>query len=339
MKILVTGGAGFIGSHLIQCLIEKDHNVINIDKLTYAGNLSNVSEYAEHKNYSFMQTDICDRARLEKIFIEQQPEAVFHLAAESHVDRSIDCADQFIQTNIVGTYTILDLSLKYFKNLSLPNQKKFRFINISTDEVFGALSATGKFNETMPYKPNSPYAASKASADLLVRSYFKTHNLPVITVNSSNNYGPKQYPEKLIPLIILNALKYKNLPIYGDGQQIRDWLFVIDNAEALISILNYGKIGESYCVGSENEMTNLALVTNICQLLDQFKPVQSNKITSYMDLITFVKDRPGHDFRYATDATKLKNHTAWGAKTKFSEGLTKTVKWYIEQYMREKIVT
>lgn len=336
MKILVTGGAGFIGSHLIELLIKKNYSVVNIDKLTYSGNLTNLSKDIINNNYIFYQTDICNRGQLEEIFTTQQPDAVFHLAAESHVDRSINCAENFVQTNIVGTYTMLDVSLRYFKSLPHHDQKNFRFINISTDEVFGALGLDGKFNESMPYRPNSPYAASKASADLLARSYFKTHNFPVITVNSSNNYGPKQYPEKLIPLTILNALTLKKLPIYGDGKQIRDWLFVEDNVEALISILVYGKIGESYCVGSDNEVTNLSLVEKICQLLDQIHPIKSGRLNSYRDLITFVTDRPGHDFRYAIDAIKVKNHTGWFARTNFSDGLHKTVNWYVKQYVGEK---
>jgi dTDP-glucose 4,6-dehydratase len=339
VKILVSGGAGFIGSHLINLLLKKNYKVINTDKLTYAGNLENLSDCIQNKNYSFYQIDICNRDQLEKIFIQEQPEAVFHLAAESHVDRSIDCAEQFIQTNIVGTYTILDTCKKYFTGLNSTAQQKFRFINVSTDEVFGALSIDdGKFNETMPYRPNSPYAASKAAADLLARSYFKTYDLPIITVNSSNNYGPRQYPEKLIPLIIFNALSHKMLPIYGDGQQVRDWLFVEDNVAALVDILKYGQVGESYCVGSDNEITNLSLIEKICQLLDEIKPIKSNKLKSYKDLISFVKDRPGHDFRYATDATKLRNHTGWHAKISFSTGLNKTINWYIQQYAKEQVL-
>lgn len=337
MKILVTGGAGFIGSHLINLLLNKNYKVVNLDKLTYAGNLENLSECRNNQNYLFYQLDICNGFELERIFEQEQPDAVFHLAAESHVDRSINCAYQFIQTNIVGTYTVLNTTLKYFNQLCSSKKDLFRFINVSTDEVFGSLEVGGKFNETMPYRPNSPYAASKASADLLARSYYKTYNLPTITINSSNNYGPKQYPEKLIPLIILNALKHKHLPIYGNGQQVRDWLFVEDNVEALVCVLQHGRIGESYCVGADNEFTNLNLVKHICEVLDYVKPIKSNKLNSYKDLITFVKDRPGHDFRYATDATKLKTDTGWSAKTIFHEGLYKTITWYVNQYVEEKI--
>jgi dTDP-glucose 4,6-dehydratase len=253
------------------------------------------------------------------------------MAAESHVDRSIDCADEFIRTNINGTHVLLDASMKYYK--SLESETKFRFIHLSTDEVFGALGPSGKFVETMPYLPNSPYAASKASSDLLVRSYNKTYEFPAIIVNSSNNYGPKQYPEKLIPLTITNALEQKSLPVYGNGNQIRDWLHVEDHVKALFSIIFDGKIGESYCIGSDNEISNIELIHLICDALNEIKPC--NQL--YQKLITFVKDRPGHDFRYATDATKLKEHTGWTPKVDFKSGLIQTINWYGEKYEREQL--
>lgn len=326
MKILITGGAGFIGSHFVCHALENGHEVSNIDKLTYAGDLSNLGEYNSSSEHHFFKEDICNRESVENIIFKYKPEIIVHMAAESHVDRSIDCADEFIRTNINGTHALIDASLKYYK--SLENKQQFRFIHMSTDEVFGALGATGKFDETMPYRPNSPYAASKASSDLLVRSYFKTYALPVIIVNSSNNYGPKQYPEKLIPLTIMNALEGKFLPIYGSGQQVRDWLFVEDHIEALFSIIEKGQIGESYCIGANNEKTNLDLVHHICLILDQMQP---GRIT-YSDLITYVKDRPGHDFRYASDASKLNKDTGWVPKTSFDDGLKKTIAWYIEKF-------
>lgn len=323
MKIFVTGGAGFIGSHFVCCALENGHDITNIDKLTYAGNLENLENYKNYPNYSFYQEDICNRSAVENIIFKHAPDVIIHMAAESHVDRSIDCADEFIRTNINGTHALLDASLKYYKQLE--NKDNFRFIHLSTDEVFGALGPAGHFDETMPYKPNSPYAASKASSDLLVRSYNKTYDFPAIIVNSSNNYGSKQYPEKLIPLTILNALELKNLPVYGDGKQIRDWLFVEDHVNALFAIISHGKVGESYCIGSDNEISNLDLVRLICEILDNLRP--ANK--SYKELITFVKDRPGHDFRYATNASKLKEHTGWFPQVTFDEGLQKTVEWYL----------
>lgn len=323
MKILVTGGAGFIGSNFVCHALESGHEVLNIDKLTYAGNLDNLENYKNHANHHFYQEDICNRENVENIITKHQPDVVVHMAAESHVDRSIDCADEFIRTNINGTHALLDASLKYYRQLA--NQDKFRFIHLSTDEVFGALGPAGKFDETMPYKPNSPYAASKASSDLLVRSYSKTYGFPAIIMNSSNNYGAKQYPEKLIPLTILNALELKELPVYGDGAQIRDWLFVEDHVNALFAILSYGRIGESYCVGSDNEISNLDLVRMICEILDNLR--STNK--PHKELITFVKDRPGHDFRYATNASKIKEHTGWAPQVTFEEGMQQTVEWYL----------
>jgi dTDP-glucose 4,6-dehydratase len=326
MKILVTGGAGFIGSNFVCRALSQGHIVVNIDKLTYAGNLNNLENYVHHSNHFFCQEDICNKKAIEEILLKHQPEIIVHMAAESHVDRSIECADEFIRTNINGTHHLLDESLKYYRGLE--NKHAFRFIHLSTDEVFGALGEKGKFNETMPYRPNSPYAASKASSDLLVRAYNKTYNLPTIIVNCSNNFGPKQYPEKLIPLTILNALSLKPLPIYGDGKQIRDWLYVNDHIDALFSIIQSGRVGESYCIGSDNEMSNLALVHTICNKLDKLKPADK----PYHELITFVKDRPGHDFRYATDATKLKKHTGWKSQYSFDESLEETITWYLKNY-------
>ncbi|MBM3467987.1 MAG: dTDP-glucose 4,6-dehydratase [Alphaproteobacteria bacterium] len=326
MRILVTGGAGFIGSNFIGQSLSQGHEIINVDKLTYAGNPENLGSDYNHKNHMFYKEDICNKQAIEEILFRERPDVILHMAAESHVDRSIDCADDFIQTNVVGTHQLLDASLKYYK--SLTNKNKFRFLHLSTDEVFGALNETGKFNETTPYCPNSPYAASKAASDLLVRSYYQTYGLPTMIVNSSNNYGPKQYPEKLIPLMILNALEQKPLPVYGKGQQIRDWLFVTDHVDALLKLISLGENGESYCIGAHNEMTNLSLVQLICNYLDEIHPVQS----SYQNLITFVSDRPGHDYRYATDASKLAKTTGWSPKVGFQEGLKQTILWYLERF-------
>ena len=328
MKILVTCGAGFIGSHFVCSMLEKGHQIITVDKLTYAGNLENFDEYRLHANHFFYKEDICNADALHSLFLKHQPDVVMHMAAESHVDRSIDCADDFIKTNIVGTHVLLDAALRYYKTCAL--QERFRFIHLSTDEVFGALGLEGKFNESMPYLPNSPYAASKAASDHLVRAYRQTYGLPTIIVNSSNNYGPKQYPEKLIPLTILNALEGKPLPVYGTGQQIRDWLYVTDHVEALYALIKQGQVGYSYCVGSDNEMTNLSLVQVICEFVDQ---LYFEKCTSSCkQLITYVADRPGHDFRYATDASRLKEHTGWKSKTSFFDGLRETVRWYADRY-------
>jgi dTDP-glucose 4,6-dehydratase len=325
MKILVTGGAGFIGSHFVCRALKDGHEVVNIDKLTYAGNLDNLEHWKSHPKHSFYQEDICHRDALIIILTKHRPEVVVHMAAESHVDRSIDCSDEFIRTNVNGTHALLEAVRSYSTDLK---SDTFRFLHLSTDEVFGALGPTGQFDETQPYRPNSPYAASKAASDLLVRSYFKTYGIPTLIGNSSNNYGPKQYPEKLIPLTILNALEQKPLPIYGDGQQVRDWLFVEDHVEALFSLLQSGQIGESYCVGSANEMTNLTLVSSLCRILDELRPAHQ----PYEKLITFVKDRPGHDYRYATNSSKVRVQTGWSAKTSFQEGLRQTVQWYVSQF-------
>ncbi len=324
MKILVTGGAGFIGSNFVCEALQQGHCIINVDRLSYAGRLSNLEKFQDHVNHHFYQEDICNGEAIAKILAIHQPDVILHMAAESHVDRSIDCADEFVRTNVVGTHRLLSEALKYYRVLN--NKKEFRFIHLSTDEVFGTLGATGQFNEKMPYRPNSPYAASKASSDLLVRSYHKTYKFPTIIVNCSNNYGPKQYPEKLIPLTILNAIELKPLPVYGDGMQVRDWIYVQDHVNALFSIINRGIIGESYCIGSSNESTNLNIVLGICAHLDMLLPQKK----SYKHLISFVSDRPGHDFRYATDCSKFMFHTGWKPKISLQEGLYHTIKWYMD---------
>lgn len=329
MKILVTGGAGFIGSAVIRHIINHTNNkVLNIDKLTYAGNLESLALVDNNERYQFSQTDICDQASLERIFNEFQPEAVMHLAAESHVDRSIDGPAAFIQTNIVGTYSLLEAARKYWLNLSAEKKEAFRFHHISTDEVYGDLEGTSDlFTETTSYAPSSPYSASKASSDHLVRAWQRTYGLPTIVTNCSNNYGPYHFPEKLIPLVILNALDAKPLPIYGKGDQIRDWLFVEDHARALYKVVTEGIVGETYNIGGHNEKQNIDVVKTICQILDDLKP-QSNG-QKYETLITFVKDRPGHDLRYAIDAKKIEKELGWKPQETFETGIRKTVEWYL----------
>ncbi|WP_111885177.1 dTDP-glucose 4,6-dehydratase [Acinetobacter sp. CFCC 11171] len=329
MKILVTGGAGFIGSAVIRHIINHTNNkVLNIDKLTYAGNLESLALVDNNERYQFSQTDICDQASLEKIFNEFQPEAVMHLAAESHVDRSIDGPAAFIQTNIVGTYSLLEAARKYWLNLSAEKKEAFRFHHISTDEVYGDLEGTSDlFTETTSYAPSSPYSASKASSDHLVRAWQRTYGLPTIVTNCSNNYGPYHFPEKLVPLVILNALDAKPLPIYGKGDQIRDWLFVEDHARALYNVVTEGIVGETYNIGGHNEKQNIDVVKTICQILDDLKP-QSNG-QKYETLITFVKDRPGHDLRYAIDAKKIEKELGWKPQETFETGIRKTVEWYL----------
>ena len=331
MKILVTGGAGFIGSALVRFLIsETEHKVFNLDKLTYAGNLSSLSSVSSSKQYSFLQGDICDRKTVEKVFNQFQPDIVMHLAAESHVDRSIDGPTEFIHTNIVGTSVLLEVSRSLWNDLSSERKKNFRFHHISTDEVYGSLESTGLFTEDTPYDPASPYSASKAGSDHLVRAWNRTFGLPTLITNCSNNYGPYQFPEKLIPLIILNALDGKPLPVYGDGQQIRDWLFIDDHISALYKVVTEGIIGETYNIGGHNEKTNLEVVKEICRLLNDICPERSPKDGKYSDLITFVKDRPGHDIRYAIDASKIKNELDWEPVETFETGLRKTVEWYLQ---------
>lgn len=329
MKILVTGGAGFIGSAVIRHIIQNTNNqVLNIDKLTYAGNLESLKEIDQHSNYEFKQIDICDTEQITAVIDAFQPHAIMHLAAESHVDRSIDGPAAFIQTNIVGTYTLLEAARKYWMGLDAEAQQNFRFHHISTDEVYGDLEGTTDlFTETTSYAPSSPYSASKASSDHLVRAWHRTYGLPVIVTNCSNNYGPYHFPEKLIPLVILNALDAKPLPVYGDGQQIRDWLFVEDHARALYKVVTEGVVGETYNIGGHNEKQNIEVVKTICKILDELKP-QANGQT-YESLITFVKDRPGHDLRYAIDATKIQNELGWTPTETFETGIRKTVQWYL----------
>jgi dTDP-glucose 4,6-dehydratase len=329
MRILVTGGAGFIGSAVIRHIIENTHHhVLNVDKLTYAGNLESLRSIEKSERYKFSQTDICDQVVLERIFHEFQPDSVMHLAAESHVDRSIDGPAAFIQTNIVGTYSLLEAARKYWLSLTLDAKEAFRFHHISTDEVYGDLEGTTDlFTEATPYQPSSPYSASKASSDHLVRAWHRTYGLPVIVTNCSNNYGPYHFPEKLIPLVILNALDEKPLPIYGNGQQIRDWLFVEDHARALYKVVTEGREGETYNIGGHNEKRNIEVVKTICTILDELQPKADGQL--YESLITFVKDRPGHDLRYAIDAEKIQKELNWCPQETFETGIRKTVEWYL----------
>ncbi|MEP1386354.1 MAG: dTDP-glucose 4,6-dehydratase [Yoonia sp.] len=324
MKLLVTGGAGFIGSAVVRQAIRDGHQVVNLDKLTYAACLENVASVADHKNYSFVQADICDRAALDTIFADHQPDAIMHLAAESHVDRSIDGPGEFIITNINGTYTMLEAARAYWEGRGKPDD--FRFHHISTDEVFGSLGKTGMFTEDTSYDPRSPYSASKASSDHLVRAWHETYGLPVVLSNCSNNYGPYHFPEKLIPVVILNALAGKPIPIYGAGDNIRDWLYVEDHADALLTVVQKGELGRSYNIGGENEATNLDLVRMICTILDTKKPGDA----PYADLITFVTDRPGHDARYAIDPQRISKELGWRPSVTLEQGLEKTVTWYLD---------
>ena len=328
MKLLITGGAGFIGSAVIRYLIQNtDHGVINIDKLTYAGNLEYLQQISSSPKYTFEQIDICDKEKLQQAINQHQPDKIMHLAAESHVDRSIDGPAEFIQTNIIGTYNLLEASKLYWRKLPEEKKQSFRFHHISTDEVYGDLhGTTDLFTEETHYAPSSPYSASKASSDHLVRAWHRTYKLPIVITNCSNNYGPYQFPEKLIPLTILNAIRGKPLPIYGKGDQIRDWLHVEDHAKALIKVLQEGKIGETYNIGGNNEKTNLEVVKSICNILEDLVPIESG---NYKNLITFVADRPGHDSRYAIDATKISNDLKWQPQNSFETGIKKTVQWYL----------
>lgn len=327
-NILVTGGAGFIGSNFIQAIIKYNNNyVINLDKLTYAGNLDSLTAVEHNSAYKFIQGDICDSELVSHIFNKYRPVEIIHFAAESHVDRSIDSPAEFIQTNINGTFTLLEVSRKYYSTLDEAGKLQFRLLHVSTDEVYGTLRETGYFTEITPYTPNSPYSASKAASDHLVRAYYHTYGLPVLITNCSNNYGPCQFPEKLIPVMILNALEGKPLPVYGTGQNIRDWLYVEDHCQAILTVLEKGKPGEKYNIGGHNEKTNVNIVQTICDILDAKKPREDGK--SYREQITFVKDRPGHDMRYAIDASKIKNELSWVPTETFETGIVKTVDWYL----------
>lgn len=327
MKILVTGGAGFIGSAVCRYLVEETgHAVVNVDKLTYAANLSSLDTIKDHERYAFEQADIADHEAMDRIFLTHQPDAVMHLAAESHVDRSITGAADFIQTNIVGTYVLLEAAKTYWNRLPAARHDAFRFLHVSTDEVYGSLGEDGLFEETTAYDPSSPYSASKAASDHLLTAWVRTYGFPGVISNCSNNYGPFHFPEKLIPLITLNALEYRTLPVYGDGSNIRDWLFVRDHARALLLILTEGRIGEKYNVGGHNERTNLQVVHAICDELDRVRPGPQPR----RSLIEFVTDRPGHDARYAIDSTKLREELGWQAEEDFESGLRKTVAWYLD---------
>ena len=342
MKVLVTGGAGFIGSALIRYLINNtDYSVVNIDKLTYAGSLSSLKEVSNSKRYSFEQVDICNQKNIKKVFLLHQPDAIIHLAAESHVDRSIDSPSDFIMTNIFGTYILLQESLNYYNSLSSKRKLQFRFHHVSTDEVYGDLphpdswvsnNSLPKFSEKNPYSPSSPYSASKASSDHLVRAWSRTFGLPILITNCSNNYGPFQFPEKLIPLFILNAINGKPLPLYGRGDQIRDWLYVDDHVKALITVLKNSNADESYNIGGNNEKSNLEVAITICKLLDTLaaNKLKALNLNSFSDLITHIKDRPGHDRRYAIDANKITNELNWIPDESFESGIKKTVIWYLE---------
>ncbi|HHQ6628639.1 TPA: dTDP-glucose 4,6-dehydratase [Serratia fonticola] len=331
MKILITGGAGFIGSALARYIInETKDQILIIDSLTYAGNLESLASIAQSDCYRFEHLDICNRAELDHIFAEFQPEAVMHLAAESHVDRSIDGPDAFIETNILGTYTLLETARKYWQTLGEQAKKTFRFHHISTDEVYGDLHGSDDlFTETTPYAPSSPYSASKASSDHLVRAWLRTYGLPTIVTNCSNNYGPYHFPEKLIPLTILNALEGKALPIYGNGAQVRDWLYVEDHARALYKVVCDGEVGETYNIGGHNERKNIEVVQTICRILDVMVPNKPRNLVMYEELITFVTDRPGHDMRYAIDASKIERELGWSPQETFESGIRKTVEWYL----------
>lgn len=332
MKFLITGGAGFIGSAVVRLILTStSHQVLNVDKLTYAGNLTSLNSVANHPNYQFIQADIADSLVISNIFAEFKPDIVMHLAAESHVDRSIDGPAAFIHSNIIGTYSLLEIARNYYSTLTADAKSRFRFHHISTDEVFGDLTLQDdKFTEKTGYAPSSPYSASKAASDHLVRAWHRTYGLPVVITNCSNNYGPYHFPEKLIPLMIINALHGKPLPVYGTGQQIRDWLYVEDHAAALLTVATTGTIGETYLIGGNNEKTNLAVVQSICALLNELVTDKPAGIQDFNQLISFVADRPGHDLRYAINATKLQHSLGWQPKETFESGLRKTVLWYLE---------
>lgn len=327
MKLLVTGGAGFIGSAVVRLAVARGHQVVNLDALTYASNLANVVSVVDSPRYTFVKADVRNRVALDAVFAEHQPDIVLHLAAESHVDRSIDAPADFIDTNITGTFNILEAARKYWQEVGRPNG--FRFHHVSTDEVFGSLSSdpSVQFTEETPYDPRSPYSASKAASDHLVRAWHETYGLPVVLSNCSNNYGPYHFPEKLIPVVILNAISNKPLPIYGDGSNVRDWLYVEDHADALLLVATKGETGRSYNIGGENERTNLQLVETICDILDRVRP---RRQSSYIDLITFITDRPGHDARYAINPTRIRTELGWRPSVTVEEGLERTVRWYLD---------
>lgn len=327
MKILVSGGAGFIGSNLVRSLVSRGHEVLNVDKLTYAGNRGSVHDLEGQANYEFLQADICDPVAMKEAFARFRPEVVMHLAAESHVDRSIDGPMEFVQTNVVGTVTLLETARGYLAACgdTLPG---FRFLHVSTDEVYGSLGETGAFTETTPYSPHSPYSASKAASDHFARAWLDTYGLPVLVTNCSNNYGPFQFPEKLIPVVILKALRGEPIPVYGAGENVRDWLYVEDHAEALITVVERGRVGQTYNIGGNNEMRNIDLVRLLCSLLDEMRPRGDGG--SYSEQIVFVKDRPGHDLRYAIDASKIRDELGWTPKQDHQSGFRKTVQWYLD---------
>jgi dTDP-glucose 4,6-dehydratase len=329
MKLLVTGGAGFIGSAVIRHLIgQTDAQVVNVDCLTYAGHLTTLETVAGSERYRFEPVNVCDAAAVRRVFQQHRPQAVMHLAAESHVDRSIDGPAAFIQTNVVGTYTMLEAARRYWESLGRAERPQFRFLHVSTDEVYGSLGETGYFTETTPYDPSSPYSASKAASDHLVRAWQRTYGLPTLVTNCSNNYGPYQYPEKLIPLVIQNALAGKPLPVYGTGCNVRDWLYADDHARALVAVLERGTVGQTYNIGGRSERQNIAVVRSICSLLDRLVPGAAH--VPHEQLITFVTDRPGHDHRYAIDAGKIERELSWQPRETFETGLEKTVRWYVE---------
>ncbi|SEA30220.1 dTDP-glucose 4,6-dehydratase [Alkalimonas amylolytica] len=332
-RILVTGGAGFIGSALVRYLMNSTtHQVLNVDKLTYAGNLTSLQSIADNPRYQFVQADICDQVRMEQLLLQFQPDIIMHLAAESHVDRSIDGPAAFIQTNIVGTCSLLEAARSYWQGLPPAARARFRFHHVSTDEVYGDLEQTDAlFTEQTPYAPSSPYSASKASSDHLVRAWQRTYGLPCVITNCSNNYGPYHFPEKLIPLTIINALAGKPLPVYGNGKQVRDWLYVEDHAKALLCVATKGRVGETYNIGGHNEKQNIEVVKTICTILEELAPIQHStlNIQHYESLLTFVKDRPGHDLRYAIDAGKIERELGWTPQETFETGLRKTVQWYL----------
>ena len=334
MRILVTGGAGFIGSALIRQLIQHtEHEVLNLDKLTYAGNLESLASIATNTRYELVQADIADQARVSAVLARFEPEAIMHLAAESHVDRSIDGPAAFIQTNIVGTYSLLEATRAYWQDLPEPRRSAFRLHHVSTDEVYGDLSpGDAPFTEHSAYAPSSPYSASKAASDHLVRAWQRTYGLPVLLSHCSNNYGPFHFPEKLIPRIILNALAGQPLPVYGDGLQVRDWLYVDDHVQALLAVLMRGTVGETYAIGGHNEQSNLEVVRSVCALLDELAPQHRGNVATYAELIRFVEDRPGHDRRYAIDAGKLERELGWTPRETFTSGLRKTVQWYLDHF-------